>query len=115
MVEIPPSALKNAHQGTGAKRAGRDAHTHGHRRGARLPEGVTGPWYELEPGQVQFAGVVLGGLGGRPVLVLEFAGKARADQFSVALQEVTARENLQDLTTRVQPREHPLWVRQVER
>lgn len=80
--------------------------------GAEFAAGMTGMWNEVSPGRLRFAAVVLEGVGQAPVLVLRFAPREelRAESFTLAMEEVVARETYTNLTARVVGRQHPLFV-----
>jgi hypothetical protein len=67
---------------------------------ADLPEGVDGVAQLVAPGRIRFVGTALDGVGEAPLLSLRFArtGELKAEGFSVAFEDVSASEDLSDLT-----------------
>lgn len=76
---------------------------------AAFPAGAAGVWNEVEPGRLRFAGAAPEGVRDGAVLALRFArsGAVEAAGFSVAMEEVVARNAFAPLTSRVVARPHP--------
>ena len=72
---------------------------------ASLPDGVEGAVDLTAPGRIRFVGASLDGVGEAPLAVLRFTrtGTVDAAELGVAFEEVTAAEDLRDLTPRLYP------------
>src|SRR5215217_3842676 len=77
--------------------------------------GVAGVWNEATPGRLRFAAAAPGGVGDGPVLTLRFTGQAALtrESFTLAMEEVVARDGFANVTRLVATAAHPLLVQGV--
>jgi hypothetical protein len=70
---------------------------------ASVPQGVDGVIHLMAPGRVRFVGTSLDGVSQLPLVVLRFTRTGQVDpsRFGISFEEVTAAEDLSDLTARV--------------
>jgi hypothetical protein len=75
--------------------------------------GTAGAWNEAAPGRLRFAAAAPGGVGDGPVLTLRFTGQSALtrESFTLAMEEVVARDGFANVTRLVAAAAHPLLVR----